>query len=286
MGFEVISRDWPAPAKLNLFLHVTGRRADGFHELQTVFQFLDWGDSLDFTITDDGHVRRENDVAEVEESRDLAVRAAIALQRQADVPHGVRIHLRKQVPLGAGLGGGSSDAATTLVALNHLWGINLPRERLIAMGARLGADVPVFVGGGAAWAEGIGERLTPVEPPESWYVVVTPPVHISTAQVFADPQLTRNSRPITIRDFREGRARNDLEPVVCRRYPVVAEALNWLAERLGAARMTGSGASVFAPVENQGDGQRLLARLPGEWTGLVLRGVNRSPLLDRLEEAR
>lgn len=270
-------RVWPAPAKLNLFLHVTGRRPDGYHELQTVFQFLDYGDELEFEATADGCIRHRAPVLGVEAERELCIRAAHLLKAMAPPATGATIRLRKHLPLGGGLGGGSSDAATTLVALNRLWELGLSADRLAALGLQLGADVPVFVHGHAAWAEGVGERLTPVDLPEPWYVVLVPPVQVSTAAIFADPELTRDSPPITIRAFREGAGRNDLEPVVRRRYPQVGDALDWL-RRYGPARMTGSGASVFLAVADRAEAERILAQRPDGCDGFAARGLNRSPL--------
>jgi 4-diphosphocytidyl-2-C-methyl-D-erythritol kinase len=277
---------WPAPAKLNLFLHVTGRRADGYHTLQTVFQFLDIHDRLAFEVTRDRHVARATPLADVPEDRDLIVRAARLLQEAAGGASGAVIHLDKRLPLGGGLGGGSSDAATTLLALNHLWDCGLTLDALASLGLRLGADVPVFVRGHAAWAEGVGEVLTPVEPPESWYLVLAPQVAVSTARVFAafdaDSQLTPGSPPITIRDFRAGRGRNDLEPVVRRLVPEVDNALTWLG-KYGEAHLTGSGACVFLAVASEARGREILASRPdGLADGFVARGVNRHPVHQRL----
>ena len=271
-------RTWPAPAKLNLFLHITGRRPDGYHTLQTVFQFLDYGDELALVVTDDGRITRAIPVAGVNEEQDLTLRAARLLKESRGITKGVEIHLTKRLPVGGGLGGGSSDAATTLRALNELWDTGLSIAELATLGLKLGADVPVFIHGHAAWAEGIGEVLTPAEPEESWYLVVVPPVHVSTAQVFADPELTRYSPTLTIRDFHEGRGlRNDLEPVVRSRYPEVDRALRLLSE-FGAPRMSGSGACVFLKVTDPDRGRRILERIPKPFTGFVARGLNRHPL--------
>lgn len=269
---------WPAPAKLNLFLHVTGRRADGYHTLQTVFQFLDFGDELSFTIEDNGPITRATPFPSVTEEQDLAVRAARLLKETAAVRHGACIYLTKRIPIGGGLGGGSSDAATTLLALNELWGTHLPVPELAALGLRLGADVPVFIHGHAAWAEGIGEILTPIEPEPAWYLVVVPPVHVSTAQVFAAPELTRYSPPLTIRDFHAGRGpRNDLEPVVRSRYPEVDRAMRLLAE-FGEPRLSGSGGCVFLKMPDAYRGRQVLDRIPKPFTGFVARGMNRHPI--------
>jgi len=273
-----MARIWPAPAKLNLFLHVVGRRADGYHLLQTVFQFLDRGDELEFRVTDDGAIARAADIPGVPAAADLTLCAARLLQARTNTVRGVEIHLRKRIPAGGGLGGGSSDAATTLLALNELWGLHWERSRLAALGLELGADVPVFVMGQAAWAEGVGEVLTPIELAQPWYVVLSPPVSVSTAAVFAGLQLTRYSPAITIRDFRAGRTRNDLEPAVRRQYPQVDQALTWLS-RFGEARMTGSGGCVFLPVADRAAGERILAQRPLSCGGFVARGVNRHPLI-------
>ncbi len=282
MGIRALTQTWPAPAKLNLFLHVLGRRPDGYHELQTVFQFLDRADELRFRVTADPRIRRLSRHPHIPPHQDLAVRAAQALQAAAGIRHGVDIELIKHIPLGGGLGGGSSDAATTLVALNLLWDAGLDETVLLRLGLELGADVPVFIKGVAAWAEGIGELLCPVDLPEPWYVVLAPPVHVATAEIFADPQLTRHSRPITIRDFRAGRVRNDLEAVVRQRYPEVDATMNWLSE-FGHAGLTGSGACVFVAVSGREEGERILARRPEGSSGFVARGLNRSPLLDFAE---
>jgi 4-diphosphocytidyl-2-C-methyl-D-erythritol kinase len=275
-------KTWFAPAKLNLFLHITGRRADGYHTLQTVFQFLDFGDELKFLITGDGHIRRAVPLPGVPEDKDLTVRAARLLQETAGVTQGVEIHLTKRIPTGGGLGGGSSDAATTLLALNELWRANLSISELAALGLKLGADVPVFVHGHAAWAEGVGEVLTPLEPEEAWYLVVVPPVHVSTAQVFADPQLTRYSPPITIRAFLEGQGtRNDLEPVVRSRYPEVDRALRLFTE-FGETRMSGSGGCVFLKVQDEHRGRELLKQVSKPYTGFIARGLNRHPIYSRI----
>lgn len=269
---------WPAPAKLNLFLHITGRRADGYHTLQTVFQFLDYGDELSFAIEDNGLITRATPIPSISEDKDLTMRAARLLKETAAVPQGACIHLTKRIPIGGGLGGGSSDAATTLLALNELWGTHLPVPELAALGLKLGADVPVFIRGHAAWAEGIGEILTPIEPEPAWYLVIVPPVHVSTAQVFAAPELTRYSPPLTIRDFHEARGlRNDLEPVVRSRYPEVDRAMRLLAE-FGEPRMSGSGGCVFLKMPDADRGRQVLDRIPKPFTGFVARGMNRHPI--------
>ncbi len=275
---------WPAPAKLNLFLHVTGRRPDGYHELQTAFQFLDVGDSLWIEVDCGGRIALESDLSGVPADQNLIVRAAQMLANHTACRQGARIGLAKRLPVGGGLGGGSSDAATALVALNALWQLGLSVDQLAGLGLQLGADVPVFVRGLAAWAEGVGDRLTPLpELAEPWYLVVYPAVSVSTAEIFSDSELTRNVRPLKIPAFLSGAGVNCLEPVVVRRYPEVGKALNWLSKQK-AARMTGSGACVFAVCEDRQQADSLLKQVPAPWTGFVARGRNRSPLLDRLEK--
>ncbi|HZR02715.1 MAG TPA: 4-(cytidine 5'-diphospho)-2-C-methyl-D-erythritol kinase [Burkholderiales bacterium] len=271
----------PAPAKLNLFLQVIGRRPDGYHELQTLFRFLDLADILTFTLRSDGLLRRARDVEGVPLEQDLTLRAARLLQRSARTHWGADIALDKRLPIGGGLGGGSSDAATTLIALNRLWGLDWARDRLQEIALELGADVPVFVFGRSAFAEGVGERLQPVVLPPAWYVVLIPPAAVSTARVFADPELTRNSDPIKIRGFSAGPGRNDLEAVTCRLFPQVARHLEWL-RRFGAAAMTGSGGCVFAAFESEAQAQDVLGQLPSDMAGFSARGVDRHPLLDWL----
>lgn len=272
---------WPAPAKINLFLHITGRRDDGYHLLQTAFQFLDYGDELMFEVRDDGQVNRLVEVPGVPAGQDLIVRAARCLQQQSGTSLGVDIRINKHLPMGGGLGGGSSDAATTLVALNHLWQLGFSQQRLADIGLGLGADVPVFVHGRAAWAEGVGEHLTPLELPQSWFLVVIPPCHVPTAEIFSDSQLTRDSQSIKIPAFLAGQGENVCEPVVRKRFPDVDKALNWLAN-FSPARMSGTGACVFAPFNSEAEAQRVMAQMPGEWQGFVAKGLNRSPLLARL----
>jgi 4-diphosphocytidyl-2-C-methyl-D-erythritol kinase len=278
-------RPWPAPAKLNLLLHIVGRRADGYHELQTCFQFVDLCDDLYLQVRLDGGIRRLRGAAGVPEETDLCVRAARLLRTAANCPLGADIDVLKRIPMGAGLGGGSSDAATCLVALNRLWKLNWPLSELAKLGLELGADVPVFVHGRAAWAEGVGERLTPLyrplAPAEGYYVILKPAVFVSTAEVFRDPQLTRNSPPITIHGFLESGGRNDCLGVVRRRYPQVARAFDWLS-RFGAARLTGTGACVFAAVDSLERGREMVRELPSGLDAFVVRGLNDSPLLERL----
>ncbi|MCB1823788.1 MAG: 4-(cytidine 5'-diphospho)-2-C-methyl-D-erythritol kinase [Candidatus Competibacteraceae bacterium] len=279
------SAAWPAPAKLNRMLRIVGRRADGYHLLQTVFQFLDRGDRLWFEPRDDGAIVRDGEVVGVPPEADLTVRAARLLQQATGTSQGALIRIDKRLPMGSGLGGGSSDAATTLVALNHHWRTGLTPAALAELGLRLGADVPVFVHGQAAWAEGVGERLTPLDLDEPWFVVLAPACHVATGAVFGDSELTRNSSLITITDFMMGAGGNDCEAVVYRRYPEVAAAASWLA-RHGPTRLTGTGACVFAAFPSAGRAQYVLDRLPPGWKGFVARGRNRSPLHERLTRAR
>ena len=277
-----MSLAWPAPAKLNLFLHVTGRRPDGYHELQTVFQLLDFGDEIAVAPRADGLVLRPEGATDVAAESDLVVRAARRLQAEAGCRQGAEIRVRKRIPLGGGLGGGSSDAATTLVALNHAWGLGWPPERLAALGLALGADVPVFVHGRTAWAEGVGEKLRPLALPPAWYLVVCPGCAVSTARVFSDPELTRDTPKTTIKGFVSAGGRNDCEPVVRRLYPEVGAALDWLAPRArDGARLTGTGGCVFARFDSAAAAEAVLAVMPARWTGFVARGVGESALLAR-----
>jgi 4-diphosphocytidyl-2-C-methyl-D-erythritol kinase len=277
-------RSWPAPAKLNLFLHIVGRRPDGYHELQTCFQFVDLCDELTIAPRDDGAIRRGAGAAGVDPEQDLCVRAALALKAATGTRRGADISVLKRIPMGAGLGGGSSDAATCLVALNQLWGLCLSVDELAALGLKLGADVPVFVRGRAAWAEGVGERLTPLYPPlapdERNYLIIKPNVFVSTRDVFQDPELTRNTPPITIHGFLAAGGRNDCLPVVRRRYPEVARAFDWLST-YGAARLTGTGACIFMTCE-PALAREIVGNLPAGFEAFVARGRNDSPLLERL----
>jgi len=321
IGLAVDTLSCPAPAKLNLFLHVVGRRADGYHLLQTLFRFIDFGDTLHFTLREDGVVRRVSTLDGVPQEQDLCVRAARLLQQECGCPLGVDIALEKRIPMGGGLGGGSSDAATTLLALNRLWQLGLSRERLMRIGLDLGADVPVFVFGENAFAEGVGEQLQAYSLPDAWYVVLFPPVHVATAQIFAHPELTRNTISLRIRalpmaqlfqskfegETRRRRANdedsasstarsergsqhsvtdevelelhNDLQPVVCSLYPEVARHLSWLGQ-FAEARITGSGACVFAEFVSAGQAQAVLEHLPPDMCGIVARGLPHHPLRD------
>lgn len=276
---------WPAPAKLNLCLHIVGRRADGYHLLQSAMQFVDLTDELHFYERAAGVIERIAGPTEVDAEADLVVRAARLLAAHSGVNAGVGVRLNKRIPMQAGLGGGSSDAATVLVALNRLWRVNLPIDRLVELGLSLGADVPVFIGGQAAWAEGVGERLTPIDAPENVYFVIKPQAAVSTAEIFQAPELTRNSAVTTIRAFFAAGGRNDCTSTVRARYPEIAEALDWLSE-FGEARLTGTGACVFAAMSDDGAARAVAARLPARWMGYVVRGLNRSPLLDRLARER
>jgi 4-diphosphocytidyl-2-C-methyl-D-erythritol kinase len=269
----------PAPAKLNLFLHITGRRADGYHLLQTAFRLLDWGDTLDFSVRDDGEIHRVNELGGVAEADDLTIRAARRLQTASGSPLGVDITLHKRLPLGGGLGGGSSDAATTLMALDRLWGSRLGAAKLREIGLELGADVPFFIYGRDAFAEGVGELLQPFEHPPAWYVIVAPGVSISTAEIFSARTLMRNTPPVKIMDFTLAQTRNDLQAVACGRYPEVAEAIVWL-ERFAPARMTGSGACVFAEVGVEAQARQIAERCPPRWRVWVAANLARHPLLD------
>ena len=269
---------WPAPAKINLFLHVTGRRADGYHELQTVFQFLDHGDTLFFRPRGDGICQRENALPGVDPEEDLSVRAARLLSQASGAGLGADIRIDKRLPIGAGLGGGSSNAATTLVALNRLWNLGFTRDELATLGVRLGADVPVFIHGQASFAEGVGDRLSPMELPEPWYLVVTPPVVVSTREIFAAPELRRDTPRITSRQFRAGSVtRNDCEPVTRARYPVVDEAMRLLG-RFASARMSGTGGSVFAAFASRPEALMARSAMPADWGSFIARGLNHSPL--------
>ena len=277
---------WPAPAKLNLFLHVTGRRPDGYHELQTLFQLIDLCDTLSIRVTRDGRIERPAGPPGVDPDSDLTVRAAKALQAATGCGAGASLRITKRIPLGGGLGGGSSDAATTLLALNHLWGCGLSIDELARIGLPLGADVPVFVRGSSAWAEGVGERLEPVELPERWYLVIHPGVAVPTRDVFQSAELTRNSPPITMRAAfgPEGLSgsRNDCEPVVRARYPEVADALGWLGN-FAPARLTGTGSCIFASFASAIEAERVAARVPDRWRAFVARGLNVSPVHGRVQ---
>jgi 4-diphosphocytidyl-2-C-methyl-D-erythritol kinase len=272
----------PAPAKLNLFLRVVGRRSDGYHLLQTLFRFLEWGDTLHFTQRADGAIMRVSDLPGVPAEQDLVVRAARLLQAETGCRLGVEVGVDKRLPLGGGLGGGSSDAATTLIALNRLWSLGLSRSTLQGLGLRLGADVPVFIFGQSAFAEGIGEQLQAVSLPPAWYVVLQPATGVATAAIFAAAELTRDSKPIKMQGFSAGPGKNDLQPVVCKRHPEVARQLEWL-QQFAAAGMTGSGACVFAAFDTEQAAREVLSRLPRDMSGVVARGIDRHPMWDWLQ---
>ncbi|MBZ6072592.1 4-(cytidine 5'-diphospho)-2-C-methyl-D-erythritol kinase [Aeromonas schubertii] len=276
---------WPAPAKLNLFLHVNGRRPDGYHELQTLFIFLDHGDTLSVEVTLGDRLTLSPAIPGVPDEENLIIRAARLLQARLPTPKGAHIRLTKVLPMGGGIGGGSSDAATTLVALNHLWGAGLSVDELAELGVRLGADVPVFVRGTAAFAEGVGERLQPVAVPERWYLVIKPECHVATAAIFQDPDLPRNTPKMGLQELMSGEWKNDCEALVKKRHPEVANALGWLLE-YAPSRMTGTGACVFAAFEDESLAREVLAKLPDGWVGFVAKGVNISPLADALQQAR
>jgi len=290
---DIVSREWPAPAKLNRFLHITGRRADGYHSLQTIFQFIDYCDELSFTLRDDTEIVLLNAIEGVEDKQNLVVRAAMLLQQYTGVDVGVDIGINKILPMGGGLGGGSSDAATVLVALNELWDTGLGQQALMDLGLQLGADVPVFIHGQAVWAEGVGEKFTDVGLDETWFCVIVPAVNVATAVIFADAELTRDSNPISMKDFIEGRTVNDCQTVVCKRYPQVESVMSWMREHIDQqsscivkSQMTGTGACIFAGFETQQDAVKIKQQLPEGWIALVAQGLNQSPLIKRLQQER
>ena len=266
----------PAPAKLNLFLHITGRRDDGYHLLQTLFQILDYGDELTLTANDSGDIRLQSDLQDVAPEDNLAYRAALALRMHSGTRRGADIVLTTRLPTGGGLGGGSSDAATTLLGLNRLWRLGLTIDELATLGLGLGADIPVFIRGHSAWAEGVGEELTPVDLPEAWYLVIAPGCEVNTGEIFCHRELTRNDDPITIRAFLEAGGKNSCQSVVEKLYPAVEEARKWL-EDFVPAQLTGTGSCLFARVAGEAQGNEILAQLPVRWQGFVARGVNVSP---------
>ena len=274
---------WPAPAKLNLFLQSVGRRADGYHLLQTVFQLLDWGDRVRLHLRDDGVIARASALPGISDDKDLTLRAAHALRERAGISAGVDVAVEKRVPMGAGLGGGSSDAATVLVALNRLWGAGLSEDALAQIGLSLGADVPLFVRGHSAWAEGVGEILTPVQLPPRFYVILDPRVHVSTAAIFQAPELTRNSPRMTISDFLTGTCTaNAFAPLTRARYPQVAAAMDWLGQ-YGEARLSGSGGCVFVAMDSAQAAEAVVRDCPPEFAAYRALGVNRSPLHEALD---
>ena len=279
----------PSPAKLNLFLHILGRRPDGYHELQTLFQFLNYGDTLTLTARTDGRIVLEQSLPGVPDEENLIVRAARQLAATAGhTTPGVSIAVDKQLPMGGGLGGGSSNAATTLVGLNRLWGLNRSLDELAELGLSLGADVPVFVRGHAAWGEGVGERLTDANPPEDWFLVIKPPCDISTKEIFSEQGLTRDTPGIKIAPAFEGdasRYRNDCEDVVRKLYPEVNQSLEWLSQ-FGPARLTGTGACIFGRFPTESAARIIWESKPSGITGFVAKGVNISPLHQKLTELK
>ena len=273
----------PSPAKINLFLHITGQRSDGYHNLQTLFQLLDFGDKLVFRSNRSGNIKINGNIDGVDEKNNLIFHAATLLQKSTGCDLGCTIDLTKNLPMGAGLGGGSSNAATTLVGLNALWKCGLTANQLSDLGKTLGADVPVFVHGESAFAEGIGDILTPLTLPQRWFLVITPNCHVSTREIFSNPQLTRNSSPIKIRALSGVEYRNDCQDVVSKLYPAVGTVLQW-AENFSAPLMTGTGASVFCSFDSKSEAQHVLSKLPKQWTGFVAKGVNRSPVHEQLHD--
>ncbi len=293
--------DCPAPAKLNLFLHVNGRRADGYHLLQTVFQLVDHGDTLHFDLRGDGAIVRTTDLPGVPAEQDLVVRALRLLQAEFARRHGpghpvpgIDVAIDKRLPMGGGLGGGSSDAATALLAANHLWQAGLTRDELMALGLPLGADIPFFIFGESAFAEGVGERLQAVATPDCWYLVIEPGVAVPTAAIFCSQDLTRDTKPVRIADFsrhlmsqndQQGFGRNDLQAVAAKLFPPVAEAVEWLSS-YGDARMTGSGACVFCAFSSEARAEAVLAAVPSKWVAWTARSLARHPMFERLQVAR
>lgn len=272
-----MNKTWLAPAKINRFLHITGQREDGYHELQTVFQFLNYADELQFKVLDNNSIVLIDTLPGVDPEDNLIIKAARLLQRQANCTKGVEIKLTKRLPMGGGLGGGSSDAATTLVALNQLWDINMEMTKLAELGLALGADVPIFIHGCAAWAEGVGEEISAIDLDEPWFIVLKPDVHVSTGEIFSSKQLKRDCVPLTIEHFLQGQGGNVCEPVVCELYPEVEQALDWL-KQFSPARMTGTGACVFAPMNSENEARKVLSQCPEQYHAFIAKGCNSSPL--------
>lgn len=288
---DPLSNNWPAPAKLNRFLHIVGQRPDGYHLLQTVFQFLDYCDLLDFQLRTDGQVILQSPIEGVPTEKNLIFRAAKLLQSHSGSAMGVKISLEKKLPTGGGLGGGSSDAATVLVALNHLWGLDYSHRHLARLGLELGADVPVFINGKAVWAEGVGEQFQDIGLDEPWFCVIVPAVNVSTADIFSDRELTRNTSPITISDFIGGAGSNDCEALVAAKYPEIKTVIEWMKRYsdthsgcIVRTRMTGTGACVFAGFETEQDAREVQLQIPPGQVAFVAKGLNQSPLLKRLDE--
>ncbi len=280
---DITPCSWPSPAKINLMLHIVGRREDGYHQLQTAFQLLDYGDKLNFKLRQDGKIHHLTPLPGVPTESDLTVRAAQLLQTATHCKKGVEITIEKQLPMGGGLGGGSSNAATTLVALNQLWKTDLSTHKLAEMGLALGADVPLFIHGHTAWAEGVGEILTPMTLQKNWFLVLIPACHVSTAEIFCVEELTRDTPRITMRDFLTDGGHNDCLPVVRRQYTEIAAAIEWLGQ-FAEAKLTGTGACIFASFEKEDSARKVLGQLPANLKGFVAQGLNRSPLLNRLEQ--
>jgi 4-diphosphocytidyl-2-C-methyl-D-erythritol kinase len=271
-----------SPAKLNLMLHITGRRDDGYHLLQTVFQFIDLYDHLTFEVTEDGTITRSGSQTPVDEADDIILLAAKLLQSKYQISLGLRYSIEKNIPVGGGLGGGSSNAATTLMVLNKLWKLNLERSELAVLGLELGADVPVFIEGEAAWASGIGEDLTPVDLPKPWYVVIYPQIFVSTGKIFTSEQLTRNCDPITIRAFLAGAGCNVCEPIACQLYPDIQKAIDWLSQ-YSKAKMTGTGACIFASFDSLEQAESVRSLAPERWSAFVVKAMNQNPVIEQCE---
>ena len=271
-----------SPAKLNLMLHITGRRKDGYHLLQTVFQFIDLYDHLTFEITEDNAITRSGSKTPVDEADDIIQLAAKMLQSRYQVAQGLRYSIEKHIPIGGGLGGGSSNAATTLIALNKLWNLGLKTPKLATLGLELGADIPVFIEGKSAWASGVGEDLTPIDLPEPWYVVIYPQIFVSTGEIFASEQLTRLCDPITIRAFLAGAGSNVCEPIACQLYPDIQKAIDWLSQ-FSATRMTGTGACVFASFDSLEQAESVKSLAPDYWDTFVVKAMNKNPVLEQSE---
>ena len=284
MQNDKLNRTWLAPAKINHFLHITGQREDGYHELQTVFQFLDYADELRFKVLDHNEISHSNPLPGVKPEDDLTVRAARLLQQYANCSLGVEISITKRLPMGGGLGGGSSDAATTLVALNQLWQLNLDMSTLVKLGVQLGADVPIFIHGFAAWAEGVGEELSAIQLDEPWFVVLIPAASVSTAEIFSNPQLKRDCSPISINHFLSGQGDNVCETIVRKLYPEVDQAIRWL-DQFSPSRMTGTGACVFAAVKSEQQASYILSKKPKQFEGFIAQGRNISPLYSSTQAA-
>ena len=277
---DLSAQPWLSPAKINLFLHITGQREDGYHLLQSIIQFIDLYDRLQFTLRDDGKIRCDNSMHAILPQHDLSVRAAKLLQTTCSIARGVTITLHKVIPAGAGLGGGSSNAATTFLALNQLWNCGLEQYELEDLGRQLGADIPVFIRGEASWVEGVGDHLQPVSIPEAWMAVVFPNVHLDTRKMFAAPDLTRNCAPIRIRDFTQQRTRNVFEHIASREYPEIARAFQWLSQ-FSPARLTGSGSGLFAICQSRQQARDIAARCPQPWQAYAVKGLNHSPVCSR-----